>query len=180
MTLSWIVFGAISALSLTAQPELGTAPKTASDQAFLKEACVGNMAEVQLGKLAQKNGESKFIVGFGRMMVKDHSVCLEEIKQLAKTEKVDLPKGLDAKHKSLIARLSKLHGAAFDKVYKREMIMDHRMDVAAFRKMSKEAENSNVKNFAMKYTPIVEMHLKSLVTGDLGPMEMRPQKGHSG
>jgi putative membrane protein len=140
------------------------------DLKFMKEACIGNMSEVMLGKLAQKNGGSKFVVGFGKMMVKDHSTALQQLKQLAKAEKVELPAKVDAKHKALYDKLAKLHGSAFDKAYKHDMILDHREDVAAFNKMSKDAENSNVKNYAARYAPIIEMHLKALATGDLGPM----------
>src|ERR1700744_3502509 len=44
--------------------------KTDSD--FAVEAANGNATEVELGKLAIKNGKDKKVKNFGAMMVKDH------------------------------------------------------------------------------------------------------------
>ena len=51
-------------------------PSFAQDKAsqkFLKEAIEGNLAEVQMGQLAQKNGNSDGVRSFGQMLEKDHS-----------------------------------------------------------------------------------------------------------
>jgi putative membrane protein len=44
-----------------------------ASQKFLKEAIEGNLAEVQMGELAQKNGKSDQVRSFGQMLQKDHS-----------------------------------------------------------------------------------------------------------
>ena len=44
-----------------------------ADQRFIKEAIEGNLAEVQMGQLAQKNGASQGVKDFGQMLVTDHS-----------------------------------------------------------------------------------------------------------
>ena len=43
-----------------------------SDAAFLTTAARGGMAEVRLGQLAQTNGRSAAVRGFGQRMVDDH------------------------------------------------------------------------------------------------------------
>src|SRR5439155_20483173 len=53
-----------------------SSPAFAQDKAsqkFLKEAMEGNLAEVQMGQLAQKNGGSDRVRSFGQMLQKDHS-----------------------------------------------------------------------------------------------------------
>lgn len=45
----------------------------AASQKFLKEAIEGNLAEVQMGQLAQKQGTSDGVRSFGQMLEKDHS-----------------------------------------------------------------------------------------------------------
>jgi len=44
-----------------------------ASQKFLKEAIEGNLAEVQMGQLAEKNGKSDGVRPFGQMLQKDHS-----------------------------------------------------------------------------------------------------------
>jgi hypothetical protein len=43
------------------------------DKAFLKEAIQGNLAEISMGELAQKNGSSEGVRSFGQTLVQDHS-----------------------------------------------------------------------------------------------------------
>ena len=45
----------------------------AGSQKFLKEAIEGNFAEVEMGKLSQKQGASEDVRAFGQMLEKDHS-----------------------------------------------------------------------------------------------------------
>ena len=71
-----------------------------------------------------------------------------------------LPNDLDANHKALRDKLSKLSGSEFDKAYMREMVSDHEKDVAAFKKESTSAKDADLKNWAAKTLPTLEDHLK--------------------
>ena len=51
-----------------------------AERKFITEAIQGNLAEVQLGELAQKNAESQEVKSFGQMLVTDHNAA----KDLAK------------------------------------------------------------------------------------------------
>jgi putative membrane protein len=44
-----------------------------ADQKFLKGAIEGNLSEVKMGELAQKNGGSDGVRSFGEMLQQDHS-----------------------------------------------------------------------------------------------------------
>jgi putative membrane protein len=130
------------------------------DQAFAKEAAVGGMAEVELGNLAKQNAASADVKQFGDRMVTDHGKANDELKQWASQKNVTLPTDLDAKHKALKDRLSKLNGAAFDKAYMHEMVMDHQQDVAAFKKESTSGKDAELKAWAGKTLPTLQDHLK--------------------
>ena len=91
------------------------------------------MAEVELGQLAEQNGQSQEVKDFGKRMVTDHSKANDELKQVAEKEDVTLPTTLDAKDQATKERLEKLHGAAFDKAYMHDMVMDHKADIAEFK-----------------------------------------------
>lgn len=139
----------------------------AKDEGFVKQAWMTSTAEFKLGKLAEKRGQSKFIRKFGTMMATHHKTAAEEAKLLAQAEKIELPKGLDSKHQALYNRLSKLRGSAFDREYKAAMFKGHREAYDAFVKARKDSSNSNVKNYAERYTPLIEMHLQALQSGKL-------------
>src|SRR5947209_15779825 len=92
-------------------------------------------------------------------MVTDHSKANEELKQVATSKGVDVPKELSAKDKATRERLAKLSGADFDKAYMKDMVQDHTKDVSEFRAESTKAKDSDVKSFASKTLPTLEEHL---------------------
>jgi len=139
----------------------------ASDGAFVKNAWMSSTASFKLGKLAEKRGSTKFIRQFGTMMTNHHKTAAEEARQLAKAEKFDLPDSFGSKYQTLYSRLSKLRGKAFDREYKEAMVLEHRWSYDAFVNARKNASNNNVKNFAERYTPFLQMHLESLQSGKL-------------
>lgn len=132
----------------------------AADQAFVKEAAIGGMAEVEFGTLAKDKASSADVKQFGDRMVTDHGKANDELKQWAQQKNVTLPMELDAKHKATRDRLSKLSGDTFDKAYMREMVSDHEKDVAAFKKQSASAHDPDLKAWATKTLPTLEDHLK--------------------
>jgi predicted outer membrane protein len=58
------------------------------NQAFLTDAIQGNLAEISMGQLAQKNGGSDGVRSFGQMLVEDHSAANEKAKSLAQAQGV--------------------------------------------------------------------------------------------
>jgi putative membrane protein len=134
--------------------------KGPADEHFIKEAAIGGLAEVELGKLASEKAQSADVKRFGQKMVDDHGKANDELKTLAKDKNVTLPTEIDAKHKAVTDRLSKLSGDAFDRAYMQAMLKDHREDVAAFRTESKSGKDGDVKAWAAKTLPTLEEHLK--------------------
>lgn len=132
----------------------------ASDRKFLVEAAQGGVAEVEMGKLAADRASNDAVKQFGQRMAADHAKANEELKGLAQQKGVTLPADLDAKHKRLHDRLSKLSGAEFDRAYMDEMVKDHRKDVNEFRKAAKSAKEPDLKAWAAKTLPTLEDHLK--------------------
>src|SRR5205085_3713065 len=101
-----------------------------ADQRFIKEAIEGNLAEVQMGQLAQKNGASQGVKDFGQMLVTDHSQANTKATSVASSLKVTPPKEPNAKQKKEYEKMSKLNGELFDKDFAAHMVMDHKKDIA--------------------------------------------------
>ncbi|HKB13156.1 MAG TPA: DUF4142 domain-containing protein [Vicinamibacterales bacterium] len=136
-----------------------TAGKKA-DEMFVTKAAKGGMSEVKLGQLVSEKGSSDEVKKFGQRMVTDHGKANDELKSLAQQKNITLPTDLDAKDQALYDRLSKMSGAAFDRVYMREMLTDHRKDVNEFKKESTSGKDPDVKAWAGKTLPTLEEHLK--------------------
>jgi putative membrane protein len=137
-----------------------TTTKQMSDQEFVMSAAHGNMAEIELGKLAETRASSDQVKTFAKRMVDDHQKALDGLKAVAKNEKITLPSAIDAKDQALKDRLQKLSGTVFDREYMSAMVRDHRQDVAEFRAESTTAQFADVKQYASSTLPTLEDHLK--------------------
>src|SRR5207302_11467093 len=120
----------------TAMSAKHSAGTTVADKTFVKKAAAGGLAEVELGQLATEKASSEDVKKFGQRMVDDHGKANDQLKQVASEEHITLPEGLSAKDKATKDRLEKLSGAQFDRAYMRDMVKDHRQDVAEFEHAS--------------------------------------------
>ncbi|MGI4843796.1 MAG: DUF4142 domain-containing protein [Janthinobacterium lividum] len=140
----------------------GTAKLSNADKKAMSDMAIANMAEVETGKLALSKSQNAEVKTFAQQMIDDHGKALSELQTLAQTKGVTLPTELDAKHKSMAAKLEKLSGDAFDKEYmKMAGLKDHKDTHAKLQKISKSAKDPDVKAAAEKTIPTVEQHLKA-------------------
>jgi putative membrane protein len=145
---------------MSSKSSKSSAGMSAADTHFLKKAASGGMAEVELGQLAQQKASSEDVKKFGERMVTDHSKANDQLKQVAAQQHVDLPQQLDAKDKATKAKLEKLSGEEFDRAYMKDMVKDHKTDVAEFAHESQMAKDPAVKSFATETLPVLREHLK--------------------
>lgn len=139
--------------------EKGT-PADHSKKHFLKEAAQGGLAEVALGKLAVNQAENEAVKNFGQRMVTDHSKANEELKKLAASEEVSVPTKMEKKATELQQRLAKLSGAAFDRTYMKEMLEDHKKELAAFERQAEQGDDPDVKKWAAQTLPTLKEHFR--------------------
>jgi len=62
-----------------------------------------------------------------------------------------------AKQKAIYNKMAKLQGAAFDRNFKKEMLADHKKDIAAFQKEA----NDSAADFANETLPTLQKHLNA-------------------
>lgn len=156
----------LTGVSVQAQNKMSgakTGAMSAADKKFAMAAAQGGMAEVKLGELAAKQGSSAKVKEFGQKMVEDHGKANDDLKSVAASKGLTLPSEPNAEQKATMARLMKLHGAAFDSAYIKAMKMDHKMDVAAFKKEASSGKDAEIKSFASRTLPVVEGHYQMLM-----------------
>jgi putative membrane protein len=134
---------------------------TREDQTFLTKAIEGNLAEIEMGKLAQDKGQSTDVKDFGAMLVKDHSDANDKALSLAKQLNIQAPTKPSQKHLQEHERLSKLSGAQFDSEFAKHMVSDHHEDIAEFTKQSKMKAGDPTVSFASDTLPVLQKHLQA-------------------
>lgn len=176
--------GAPETVAVLAQADTGaTAGKTGTpadagkkdvskgDKNYMSEMAYANMDEVAAGKLALEKAKNPEVKDFAQKMIDDHSKALDQMKAMAQAKGVDLPDEPDAQHKSAAKKLGALSGDAFDKLYMHESgTVDHRNTIRLLQKVSKNADDPELKAAAGKMLPIVEHHLEMVnaITGNKG------------
>lgn len=130
-----------------------------ADQHFLTEAMQGDMAEVEMGKLAQQNGQSEDVKQFGQMLQTDHGQHLQQAQQMAQQMGVTPPTAPSAKQKAMHDKLAKEQGAKFDKAFAKAMVKDHKEDIAKYQKEAKS--KGPLAQFAEQTVPVLQKHLQT-------------------
>jgi putative membrane protein len=154
----------VLALAWTAAAQQGAPTNTKvqrSDRNFIVKAAEGGKEEVELGRLAQGKVSNEAVKQFAQRMVEDHGSANKELMELAANKGVKLDDKAPKKN-PMMDRLSKLQGAQFDREYVKEMVKDHKKDVAEFRRMHSGAVDPNLKAWIDKTLPTLEDHLKTI------------------
>ncbi|MDB5790628.1 MAG: hypothetical protein JWQ80_652 [Massilia sp.] len=157
-------------MSSQSSGQSGTAGATASgstkmnkaDSKGIMDMAMVNMAEIEMGKLAQSKSQNPEVKTFAQQMIDDHTKGLAEVQGVAQAKGMTLPTELDAKHKAMSNRLSKLTGEKFDREYmKVGGVAAHKEAHALLQKNQKAAKDPDVQALVTKMMPVVEQHLKS-------------------
>lgn len=138
-----------------------TTPLSKDDSAFVMEAAMGGMMEVQAGQLAQQNGASQRVKDFGNMMVTDHSKANDELKGLV-SGRISIPDSLPADMKKHLDAMRNMKGAAFDKHYITMMNDDHKKDIGKFQKEANNGGDAQLKSWAGNTLPVLQKHMDSV------------------
>lgn len=154
--------------SMNSGDAMGTTSKTMgshgmmSDAEFIRKTIKGNQSEIDAGNLAVKNGGSEDVKKFGQKMVDDHTAMLNDITKVGQDLNVKGSNTPSAKDKAMMAKMSAMTGTAFDKAYVKDMVKDHKKDLAELTSEAKKASNPEVKEAAAKALPIVQGHLEMI------------------
>lgn len=148
------------ALFAFSSPMLAANPLVKADHMFMKEAAQRGIAEVNMGRLAERQAQEASVKDFGRRMVTDHTKVNDQLMTLAKNKGVTLRMETDAQHKAMEKELNRMKGTEFDKAYMEMMVTDHQMDVDAFEQTAKTSRDVALKRFASNNLPTLKEHLK--------------------
>jgi putative membrane protein len=129
------------------------------DRTFVREAGAGNLAEAEMGQLAEQKATTPAIKEFGRWMATDHGLANKWLAAVIREEHESLQPSLTAEQRQLKQKLEGLSGTQFDEQYIEHMVQDHEKTVPIFEKEAKEGHNPAIKSYAENLTPVLEQHL---------------------
>jgi putative membrane protein len=153
MSRKLLAIGVLSALAYAA-PALAKDPP---GKAFITKAIQGNLAEVQMGQLAQEKSQNSDVKAFGQQLVTDHNDANGKATAVAKDMGVDPPQEPSKKQKADYDKLSKLSGDSFDKQFAKHMVADHKKDIADYKADSKKKDPTA--SYASDALPTLQKHL---------------------
>jgi len=130
-----------------------------STDAFVTNAAISDMYEIQAGEIAQKKGQSADVKAFGKMMVTDHKALSNEMKPLVTAAGKTLPTGLDERRKGLIDNLNAASAGEFDKVYLDQQEAAHSEALTLMQGYADNGDDAGLKAAAAKAVPKVQAHL---------------------
>jgi putative membrane protein len=134
--------------------------KKADDSETLVKAAAGNLAEIEIGKLAQTKGTTAHVREFGKMLVDDHSKALAELSDFAAKKNVTLPTAITEDGKDKYNKLNEKNGKDFDKAFSDAMVDDHEKDIKMYEDASQNANDPDVRTWAAAVVPTLQQHLE--------------------
>jgi putative membrane protein len=134
------------------------APVSQSDEEFIAKAVIGELAEVEMGKLAKQRASSPNVRKFAERMVADHERANQELENIAGRQGIAVPDALDDEHKGKLDDLKKESGEAFDRSYIRMQVAGHEEMQALLEDEARATGNGTLKTFAEKTLPTVKEH----------------------
>ena len=153
----------VSAVKDAVAGAVGTiaAEVTNSTKGFVDEATLTDMYEVQAGQLATMRAHAAAIKDFGQHMVDDHTKSTSELKTILMKSVPNFmpPMQLDARREGLLNDLKGAKDEDFEGRYIAQQISTHNEALILARGYAKDGDNPDIKAFAAKVQPVVQMHL---------------------
>jgi putative membrane protein len=155
------VVAAVGFASCSDDDDNNTNPSlTVEDKTFMQQAAFGNKAEITAGQMASTKGNENMVKMFGSMMVTDHSTAYDELEDMADRWNYDIPQAPDSMHQAKAQYLNSLSGYSFDTAYTAAQVMDHQKTVQLFQQATQGTAQQQLKAYAEKYLPKIQMHLQ--------------------
>ena len=130
------------------------------DSEFLVDQAEINLAEIEIGKLAQQKSTNTEVKKFGKMLVDEHTKSASEVSALAKAKNFTLPTSLTEDGQEEYNKLNEKTGLDFDKKFADMMIDGHEKAIDKLKKASENAKDAEIKTWASNNIAGLTAHLE--------------------
>lgn len=130
------------------------------DSQFVVDIAEIDMAEIQIGNLAQQKGTTQGVKDFGKMLVTDHTKSQDELKALAAKDNITLPTALTDMGSDEYNKLNEKSGIEFDKKFVDMMVKGHEKAIDKMTKVAADATDPDLKMWASGKVAGLTSHLE--------------------
>lgn len=130
------------------------------DSEYLVDIAEVNLAEIEIGKLAQQKSTNAEVKKFGKMLVDEHTKSAGEVSALAKSKNFTLPTSLTEEGQEEYKKLNEKSGLDFDKKFADMMIDGHEKAIEKLQKATKDAKDQDIKLWASNNIAPLTAHLE--------------------
>ena len=130
------------------------------DSEYLVDIAEVNLAEIEIGKLAQQKSTNPEVKKFGKMLVDEHTKSAGEVSALAKSKNYTLPTSLTEDGQEEYKKLNEKSGLDFDKKFADMMIDGHEKAIEELQKATKDAKDQDIKLRASNNIAPLTAHLE--------------------
>lgn len=132
-----------------------------TDTEFANMAAMGGMAEVKWAELAMQKSTDKAVKKYASKMMKDHTKANKNLMKVAAKHNMTLPTTMSEDQMQVTSQLQQASGAEFDRMYIQMSGVDaHQKMQALFQGEISGGTDADLKSFATKTLPVVQMHLQ--------------------
>ncbi|WP_163399077.1 DUF4142 domain-containing protein [Flavobacterium fluviatile] len=130
------------------------------DSEFLVDATEINLAEIEIGKLAQTKSTNPEVKKFGKMLVDEHTKSAAEVKAIADKRNFSLPASITEEGQDEYDKLNEKTGVDFDKKFADMMVDGHEKAIDKFNKAAENATDQEIKTWASNNVTALTAHLQ--------------------
>jgi putative membrane protein len=130
------------------------------DSQYLVDQAEVNLAEIEIGKLAQSKSTNTEVKSFGKMLVDEHTKSASEVSALAKTKNFSLPTSLTEEGQEEYNKLNEKSGVDFDKKFADMMVDGHEKAIDKLKKAAENAKDPDVRQWASNNIAGLTAHLE--------------------
>lgn len=164
---------AMSSKDKMSKDKMSAAMMSDADTEFAKMAAMGGNAEIEWAKVAMNKSTNKDVKKYASKMMKDHTKAGKNLMKVAMKNNMTLPTGMNEEQTQVLNQLQQASATDFDRMYIQMSGVDaHQKMEALFQGEVSGGSNSDLKAFASKTLPTVQMHLKMAQDMANGGMKM--------
>ena len=162
MKAKWMMGAVLAGATMLTTVAVAQDNFSSSDKDFLKDSAQGNVAEVELAKLALQKSSNADVKQFAHRMIKDHEMLQKKMKPFVQAAGVSAEDKLNSEHQEEYDKLKGLSGNDFNKEYVEYMDKDHHKDLQHFHDEISSTQNPKLKVAVEKGEAVIQEHVNMI------------------
>lgn len=157
-----IVLSTVAVSALLVLPGAGArADLTGTDRDFVTKAMQDNMAELQKAQWAEKAEASQPLKVLVQKIIKNHSNAYAQLRTMAENQQFALPNLPRIDQQQTRDELKNTDVQQIQAAYTKEEIDSHQRQIALYQQEIDNGKNSEVRDYAKQFLPVLQDELKS-------------------